>query len=127
MSFVDKALSQGWRLDGQWLTPPDDHEASGWAAEWIRFQYKDNTVIVPHWLPRVLSLDFLELVEFECTYARKKFGSINSLHEGYGVLCEEVDEFFEEVRKKKLNKSQTLHELVQVAAAAKLCAEDCLS
>lgn len=43
-----------------------------------------------------------------------------SYHEAYGVLKEEVDEFWEEVRLKEANrKPENLrHELIQVAAVA---------
>ncbi|MFO1458255.1 MAG: hypothetical protein U1G08_02530 [Verrucomicrobiota bacterium] len=53
---------------------------------------------------------------------------MNSAHEGYAVLLEEVDEFWEEVRKKRHDRSQVLmvEELVQVATVAQRIAEDLL-
>lgn len=52
--------------------------------------------------------------------ALKKFGHFNSTHELYGVLIEEVDEFYELVRQKpNPEKAQRMiEELTQVAAVA---------
>ena len=49
--------------------------------------------------------------------AKSKF---NSPHEAYAVLLEEVDEFWDEVKKKpaKRNKQNMLKELSQIAAVA---------
>jgi len=49
-----------------------------------------------------------------------------SLHEGYALILEEVEEFWLEVKKKKRNrnKKNMFHELVQVAALAEIIAED---
>jgi hypothetical protein len=72
--------------------------------------------------------NFAALVASELAAARKGHGPINSLHEGFAVLLEEVDEFKEEVWKKrsKRNLRKALAELVQVAAMAQRCAEDVL-
>lgn len=58
----------------------------------------------------------------------KPFPPINSLHEGYAVLKEEVDEFWQEVMKKRKDRSKAAlyKELVQVAAMAQRTAEDVL-
>lgn len=47
-------------------------------------------------------------------------GMQNSLHEGYGVLMEEVEEFWDEVKKRqsKRDPAKVYAELVQVAAMA---------
>ena len=61
---------------------------------------------------------FLLEVEQEADFAVKLHGEFNSLHEAFGVLWEEVDEFWDEVRKKREARSipAIRHELVQVAA-----------
>jgi hypothetical protein len=51
---------------------------------------------------------------------------INSAHEGYSVILEELEEFWEECRLKreKRDKAKMLKELIQVAAMAQRTAED---
>jgi len=70
---------------------------------------------------------FQKQVRVELTSARKQHGNINSLHEGYAVILEELDEFKEEVWKRsaKRNKANMLKELIQIAAMAQRVAEDC--
>ena len=73
------------------------------------------------------------LVADELWRARKKFPPINSVHEGYAVIREELDEFWELVRRKPefglcveaLNELRVA-ELVQVAAMCQRTAEDVL-
>lgn len=69
---------------------------------------------------------FRKMVELEISRIRKKTYLSQSLHEGYGLLMEEVDEFWDEVKKKhhKRNKKNIRHELVQVAALAEVISED---
>ena len=50
--------------------------------------------------------------------APQKHGKFNSLHEGYGVLLEEVDEFWDEVKKRNPDPVRLRGELVQIAAMA---------
>lgn len=71
---------------------------------------------------------FRKLVEDELAEARKKHPPINSAHEGYSVILEELDEFWEEVRKNKTQRQPfwMLAELVQIAAMAQRTAEDVL-
>lgn len=71
-------------------------------------------------------MDFASLVSAELRRARNGHDPIHSLHEGFAVLCEEVDELWEEVRKKAedRNRGQVLAELIQVAAMARRIAED---
>lgn len=59
-----------------------------------------------------------ELIESECVRATDKHGGFNSIHESYSVILEEVDEYWEEVKKKtsKRDKSNMAVELVQIAA-----------
>ena len=70
---------------------------------------------------------FTEMVAAELTKARAKHANQNSLHEGYAVLLEEVDEFWDEVKMQTESRSpdNILKELVQVAAMAQRTAEDC--
>jgi len=69
---------------------------------------------------------FRELVEQEKHDARQKNGSFNSMHEIYGVLAEEVFEFFQQVLLKpaERNSQEILNELVQIASVAETAAED---
>jgi len=69
---------------------------------------------------------FAYLVSFELDDARDNNVSFNSLHEGYAVLLEEVDELWDEVKKKpkKRDKAKLLEELVQIGAMAQRMAED---
>jgi hypothetical protein len=67
---------------------------------------------------------FLEDVAAEVVRARAKHPPINSLHEGYAVILEELDEFWEEVRAQQFDPHRSYHELVQVAAMAQRTAED---
>ena len=70
---------------------------------------------------------FLVLVHAELCRARHTFPvGIHSGHEGYGVIMEEVAEFFEEVRAQTLNPGAMLKELVQIAAMCQRVAEDVL-
>lgn len=69
---------------------------------------------------------FLSLVAAELERATTKHGPIASLHEGYAVILEEVDELWDEVRKQFDERSATkmLKELVQIAAMAARTAVD---
>ena len=71
-------------------------------------------------------MDFASLVSAELRRARNGHTPINSLHEGFAVLYEEVDELWDEVRKKPddRNRGQVLAELIQIAAMARRVAED---
>lgn len=71
-------------------------------------------------------LTFRNLVEKELGKAREKHGKQINVHEGYAILLEEVDEFWEHVRAKpeKRNYEELLDELVQIASCAQKTAED---
>ena len=63
--------------------------------------------------------DFATLVKNEIERQGTLFNRpIASMHEAYGVLLEEVDEFWDEVRKKPAARvrSDVLKELIQIAA-----------
>lgn len=63
---------------------------------------------------------FMGEVFDECLRATDVHGGFNSAHEAYGVILEEVDEFWDEVKKKRRNRDKVnmRRELVQVAAMA---------
>ncbi len=57
-------------------------------------------------------------VASELNKARGKFPKFNSLHEGYAVLREEVDELWEEVKRKTRTRGTLRGEATQVGAMA---------
>lgn len=69
---------------------------------------------------------FSDLVDKELQRSRENHTSLASLHEGYAVILEELDEFWDEVKKfpKHFDPRQAIIELVQVAAMARATAED---
>jgi hypothetical protein len=73
-------------------------------------------------------LDFQALVQEELDSARYKHGypPFNSLHEGYAILLEEVEELWAEVKKKpsKRDRRRLCEVAVQVAAMVQRLAED---
>jgi hypothetical protein len=71
-------------------------------------------------------MNFPNLVKKELKSPREEHGSIKSLHEGYAILLEEIDEFWEHVRQKRNNRdhNKILHELTQIGAMAQAIAED---
>lgn len=71
-------------------------------------------------------MTFQELVEKELKEARKAFPNINSAHEGYAVILEEVRELETQVFKRpELRSAEAmLKELVQIAAMCQRTAED---
>ena len=62
----------------------------------------------------------LKLVENELRRAKALHGKFHSVHEGWAVLYEEVDELWDEVKKKTKERSQAklAEEAIQVAAMA---------
>lgn len=79
-------------------------------------------------LPVVIAypFNFQALVAKEIAKARAQHGPVRGLHEGFAVLLEEVDEFWDEVKKKTPDKKNTFLELIQIAAMAQKIAEDVL-
>ena len=59
-------------------------------------------------------------IENEHSKAHYENGPLNSLHEGYGLLVEEVDELFDEIKRSPRNRhpANIRHEAAQVAAMA---------
>lgn len=62
----------------------------------------------------------LEMVRRELASATAKFPPMNSAHEGYGILAEEVDELWDEIKAKQGERrlDNLRAEAVQVAAMA---------
>ena len=52
----------------------------------------------------------IEKLSLQIQQAREKYGYFNSTHEVYGVLIEEISEFFDEVRKKTVISDETDNE-----------------
>lgn len=69
---------------------------------------------------------FARKVRLELTRAQCSFPPMHSLHEGYAVIVEELEEFWHECKKKPAarNPEELLRELVQVAAMCQRTAED---
>lgn len=65
----------------------------------------------------------LALVRDELVKATLAFGKFNSPHEGYGIIAEEFDELFDEI--KANNRERAVSEAVQVAAMATRFIIDC--
>ena len=91
-----------------------DFDADGW-CNWCG-QTKDETRIT-----------FADDVAVEIKKARSKHAAIHSLHEGWAVIREELDELWEHVRRKETDHSGNAgayKELVQLGAMAQRVAED---
>lgn len=71
-------------------------------------------------------MTFAQMVARELNGAREAHDPINSAHEGYAVILEELYEFWDECRAKRAARSpeRMLRELVQTAAMAQRTAED---
>jgi len=71
-------------------------------------------------------INFSELVSKELARVRMKVGPQNSCHEGYAILLEEVDELWDEVKKKRSMRDPQamLAELVQIGSCAQKMVED---
>jgi NTP pyrophosphatase (non-canonical NTP hydrolase) len=71
-------------------------------------------------------MSFAEMVMFELQKVRSNHPPIHSFHEGYAILLEEVDELWDECRKKpkKRCREDVLTELVQIASVCQRMAED---
>lgn len=64
--------------------------------------------------------DALEIVRQELLSAVEQHGDFASVHDGYGVLLEEVDELWDEIKKKPKNRNidNLRKEASQIAAMA---------
>jgi hypothetical protein len=79
-------------------------------------------------LPAPAGSAFSLHVRCEIERARAKHKPINSAHEGYAVILEELEEFWDEVKKKRelRDKRRMYDELVQIGAMAQRTADDVL-
>lgn len=70
---------------------------------------------------------FQNLVLQELGRAKAEYPKMTSLHEGYAILLEEVEELWAEIKKKpsERSKSQILQESIQVGAMIQRLVEDC--
>jgi len=95
----------------------------GQVGEWVQLRKDDR-----EWFGETDAI-FATEVRDELARARSKFGPIASLHEGYAVILEELDEFWDEVRGQQSDDRlrQAYRELVQVAAMAQRTAEDAIA
>ena len=68
----------------------------------------------------------IEQIESELSGAKEKYPSLNSTHEGYAVIKEEVDELWDMIKSSKVGISDDLmeKECVQIAAMAIRFIED---
>lgn len=69
-------------------------------------------------------MTFAEMVKAEVLRAREHHRDIQTIHEGYAVLLEEVDEFWAEVKRRTPDHVAILTELTQIGAMAQRVAED---
>lgn len=68
---------------------------------------------------------FLADVAVAVKRAQAKHAPMNSAHEGYAVLLEEVDELWDEVKRQTRDPQAVYAELLHVAAMAVRMAVDC--
>jgi hypothetical protein len=69
---------------------------------------------------------FPRAVRTELIRAYSMHGPVQSLHEGYAVILEELDEAWDEIKKKssKRDMQNLLREFIQIGAMAQKVAED---
>jgi len=72
-----------------------------------------------------MTTPFLRMVDHEVRRAQAKHAPINSPHEGYAVILEELDELWDLVKQQRPDPAEMLTELIQIAAMAARTAEDC--
>jgi len=72
-------------------------------------------------------MTFAELVAAELERAREMYPEMHSLHEGYATILEEVEEMWDDIKRKPSQRCGTaiLREAVQVAAMVQRMVEDC--
>jgi NTP pyrophosphatase (non-canonical NTP hydrolase) len=88
-----------------------------WLQDLTPEEYKKLTE-TPEAVNRVHLSVILEEIKSEVIKARAKHAPMRGRHEGYAVMLEEVDEVWEEIKKRECNWSELRKELVQVAAMA---------
>ena len=60
----------------------------------------------------------LREIEFEAALARGVWPAFNSMHEGYSVILEELDELWDEIKTKPRDSAAVRAEAIQVGAMA---------
>ncbi len=63
-------------------------------------------------------MTYADLLDTEMRHAFNKFGPYHNGHEVYGVLAEELAEFFDHVRDNTADGPEAAYELIQLAAVA---------
>lgn len=72
-----------------------------------------------------MKIPFTDRQHNEIANARRKHTTpVHSAHEGYAIIMEEVCEFWDEVKEKKIDEDMAVCELIQIAAMAQRTAED---
>jgi len=69
-------------------------------------------------LENIKEYDTVFLMLVELTRANKMYPRFHSPHEGYAVLLEELDELWDEIKKKQPDKTRMREEAIQVGAMA---------
>lgn len=74
-----------------------------------------------------MSERFIQDMQNELAAARSHYPPINTIHEGYAIILEEMDEFWYQVKKRPNARDPHLlyHELIQIAAMCMRTADDC--
>ena len=79
-----------------------------------------NSLICVHCKTEILqgnyTQDITAVMIQELDKANKKYPLFSSAHEGYGVMAEEFQELFEEIRKKEPDKQRMYEEAIQLGA-----------
>ena len=66
----------------------------------------------------------LDDIRAELERAQKNYPKMNSFHEGYAIILEELDEVWDEIKMKNHNVQEIYRELIQVGAMCVRCAYD---
>ena len=61
-------------------------------------------------------MDIIQEIKTELDRANNLYPPFKSLHEAYAVILEELDEFWDEVKKKHPDSKNTKEKLIQIAA-----------
>ena len=69
-------------------------------------------------MDRIYTEHVLQDIKTEFSRATEKFGPFNSAHEGYAVMLEEMDELWDEIKKKTKDLPHMREEAIQIAAMA---------
>jgi len=70
-------------------------------------------------------LSYLGEIIIELESATEKYGDFNNAHEGYAVILEELDELWDEIKKRKPSRDKMKNEAIQVAAMTFRFLRDC--